>query len=236
MGSYEARTGLSSKIPSRLAGPDQPGFVQRRPIVDVRTLAAKAANELLDVLLEYQEKVRKADKSFLKRKPPVPEIGLSGMIKNIKHTVLEQYQISAARSEPPILELNEAHLAEVAELQERAVELFCRQALPAVKDNNVLAEQLYQVCPGLKPLPDPDGTALLGLQEDFDQMSNEVMAVFNQLVEKLSSRANELAEHEKEILRGTNRTGSIREKARALQISLSRHLEVAKTVTKGEVK
>lgn len=225
-----ASTGIPEGIPVRLPGPEPIPFIQRRPVVDVRTLASRAANEVVTVLAEHQEQEAKAGKSFLRRRQPRPDIDLITVADSLRESITEAYRVSAAACTPPVLDLTEEHQAEIAALQEQAIELFCQQILPAVKDDTALTEQIYGLCPALKPAPEPDLKALGDLQKKVDKAIGEAMSIHEDLIMSLRE-LDDLLKQEASLLAGTSMAGNGRIKRQAEHV---RH-ELVRLLEKQEV-
>jgi len=226
MGNYEAQTGFAKGSPIRLGDTGGMPFTQRRPVVDVETLSARAANEVIGILNEHREQQKKAGKSFLKRRQPKPEVDLVTVAESIREAVEEAYRVSGAACVPPVLDLTEEHLAEVQQLQEQATEQFCRQVLRAVKGDTTLEEQVYNLSPALRPLPEPDKAALANLQKRMDEALEDVLEAFQELGNVLKY-LDKLVNEEVELLAGTSAVSNRRLKtqAEAMRTTLARRLE-----------
>jgi hypothetical protein len=221
-----AATGIPKGIPVRLASPDAYNPPATRPIVDVETIVAKACNEVITVLAEWRERETKVSKSFLKRKPARPDIDLLSVAESLKESIVETYRVSAAACVPPILDLNDEHQAEIQQLQRKAIEAFCRDMLRVVKGDTELEQQIYEICPALRPAPGPDLKALANLQRRFDEALQDTLEAFRELGECLKY-LDKLTDEEVKILAGTSAVGDRRLKtqAEAMRVALARRLE-----------
>jgi hypothetical protein len=221
-----AQTGFAKGTPVRLGDTGSIPFTQKRPVVDVDGIASKAANEVITVLAEHQEQQKKAGKSFLKRRQPKPEIDLAVVAEVVKESVLESYRVSGAACQPPILDLNDEHQAEIQQLQRKAIEAFCRDMLRVVKGDTELEQQIYEICPALRPAPGPDLKALANLQRRFDEALQDTLEAFRELGECLKY-LDKLTDEEVKILAGTSAVGDRRLKtqAEAMRVALARRLE-----------
>jgi len=219
--------GIPEGIPVRLASPEQYAPPQTKPVVDVAGIAAKASNEIIGLLAEHQEQEKKAGKSFLRRRQPKPEISLLTVAESIREAVLEQYRISGAACTPPLLDLDESHQEEIAELQRQVVEFFCRDMLRVVGDDQELREQIYEICPSLRPLPGPNLKKLADLQKRADKAMAAAMAAHEELVEALKC-LDELVQEEAAVLAGTSAVGSgrIKRQSEHVKAELIRLLEL----------
>ncbi len=217
--------GLIPGVPVRLAASEQYSPPATKPQVDVNGLVAKAVNEVVDHLAAWQEQEKKRKKSFLPRSNPRPEIDLVAVTESLKEATVEQYKVSAARCEPPILDLTE-HQEEVAGLQGQAVNLFCKEVLRVVRGDPELEKQVYTLCPSLAPPPEPNFKVLKALQRDFDKNLKDIEEAFHRLSIALAA-LDELAEAEAKTLAGTSMPTSRRiwVQAQAIRVQLARRLE-----------
>jgi len=203
---------------------------QTKPVVDVAGIAAKASNEIIGLLAEHQEREKKAGKSFLRRRQAKLEIDLISVADSLREAVETEYRVSAARCEPAILELTEEHLSEIQQLQEQAVEMFAKDVLRAVDDYPELKEQVYSLCPALRPLPEPDLKALGDLQKKVDKAIGEAMSIHEDLIMSLRE-LDDLLKQEASLLAGSSMAGNGRIKRQAEHV---RH-ELVRLLEKQEV-
>jgi len=142
---------------------------------------------------------------------------------------LEQYRVSGAACVPAILDITDEHQAEIAKLQSQSVEQFCRQVLPAIKGDTELEQQIFETCPSLRPLPEPDKAALADLQKRADKAMAAAMAAHEELVEALRE-LDDLVREEAQTLAGTNMAGEgrIRQQAEWIKYELVNALRYEK--------
>jgi DNA-directed RNA polymerase beta subunit len=234
MGTFEAQTGFAKGTPIRLSDTGSIPFIQKRPAVDIKTLSAKASNEIIDILVKYREQQAKASKTFLKRKPAKPTIDLEVVVDSLKEAVETEYRVSAARCEPAMLELDENHLLEIEQLQAKAMEDFCRQVLRAVRGDATLEEQVYNLSPALRPLPEPDKAALAVLQRQADKIMAAAMSKHEDLIDTLRE-LDALVREEASFLAETSEAGNGRIQRQAVHVKaelirLLEQQEVAKSL------
>ncbi|MCL6610101.1 MAG: hypothetical protein K6T66_01025 [Peptococcaceae bacterium] len=222
--------GIIPGVPVRLAALGQYSPPATKPQVDVNGLAARAVNEVINHLSEWQKEAEKQKKSFFRKATPRLEIDLAAMAESLKEVVSEQYRISAARCEPPILDLTQEHREEISHIQAQTVEVFCREALQVVRGDPELEKQVYALCPDLAPPPEPDYRMLKGLQRDFDKNLKDVEESFHRLSIALAT-LDEIAESEARALANTSMATSRRlwMQAQVVRVQVARRLEARDT-------